>query len=64
MDEDNFPLAVQHKGFRFKVKSERDAMQLLLIMVRDGVCSVDKAMECLVFDERTPSSATCSGEKP
>lgn len=52
---DKFALGVQHKGVRFEIASERDAMRLLLTMVRDGVCSVEDAMGCIRFDERSES---------
>ena len=46
-----FPLSAMHKNIRFTLGSNRDVMRLILTMVRDGACSVEQAMDCILFDE-------------
>lgn len=47
---DPIRLAAMHHGVRFELKSEKDAITLLLMLVRDGQVSVTDALECFVFD--------------
>ena len=49
---DTIPLAALHHGVRFELKNEKDAMTLLLILVRDRMVSVTDALECFKFDGR------------
>jgi hypothetical protein len=53
VSEESFPLAAMHHGQRFKLATEKDAMRLLLIAVRDGAVSVDQALSCFTFDRPT-----------
>jgi hypothetical protein len=57
---DSFPLGVQHRGIRFHLGSDKDALRLLLTMVRDGVATVEQAMDCIKFEER-PTQETSEG---
>jgi len=47
---DPIPLAAMHKGVRFEIKSEKDAMRLLLLNVQAGYVSVEDALKCFIFD--------------
>jgi len=47
---DTIPLAAMHHGRRFEIRSEKDAITLLLMLVRDGKVTVDQALECFQFD--------------
>jgi hypothetical protein len=47
---DTIPLASLHHGVRFELRSEKDAMTLLLMLVRDGKVTVSEALECFKFD--------------
>lgn len=53
---DSFPLGILHKGVRFHVANERDALRLLFIMVRDSVCTVEQAMDCLKEHKQNEAS--------
>jgi hypothetical protein len=63
---DSFPLGVQHRGIRFHLGSDKDALRLLLTMVRDGVATVEQAMDCIKFEERPTQEtvALCPDGKP
>lgn len=58
---DTFALAVMTKGMRFEIKSEKDAITLLLMLVRDGSVSVTSALECFTFEIAAPESFTFDG---
>jgi|AGTN01.3.fsa_nt_gi hypothetical protein len=60
-EQGSFPIAVMHRGFRFEVKDQRAAMELLLTLVRDDAISVARAMECLRFESETEADpiVTC-----
>ena len=47
---DPIRLAAMHHGIRFEFKSEKDAMTLLLMLIRDGKVSVTDALQCFVFE--------------
>lgn len=55
---DLIPLEALHKGTRFELKSEKDAITLLLMLVRDGSVSVTDALECFIFETAAPESFT------
>jgi hypothetical protein len=47
---DTISLAAMHHGMRFELRSEKDAMTLLLMLVRNGKVTVDQALQCFHFD--------------
>lgn len=62
MVADKFPIAAMHRGIRFHLGSQRDTMRLLLIMVRDHVCTVEDAIACFNFDDDQKAPQSNLGE--